>query len=174
MGTHVHDEWLEIVDEHDCIIGRARRSECHGNPALIHRTSHVVVFGSDGRLLLQKRSRQKDVQPGKWDTAVGGHLAPGENYEQAARRETCEELGVDLSHQTLEFLFRHRIRNRIESENVAVYRLVHDGPFTSPAEEIDSLRFWSAHELREELGNGALTPNLEQELERLWPLLETN
>ena len=80
-------ELFEIVDEHDQVIGRAPRAECHGNPALLHRTAHVVVFSTDGRLLLQKRAASKDIQPGKWDTAVGGHLTPGETYEQGARRE---------------------------------------------------------------------------------------
>lgn len=166
-----HDEWFEIVDEHDCVVGRARRTECHGNPNLVHRTSHVVVFSSDGRILLQKRSASKDIQPGKWDTAVGGHLQPGENYEQAARRETQEELGIDLGNEPLEYLFQHRIRNRIESENVAVYKLVHDGPFSPPPAEIDALEFWSPEELAAERHNGRFTPNLQFELDKLLPLL---
>lgn len=166
-----HDEWLEIVDDHDRVVGRARRAECHGNPNLVHRTAHVVVFASDGRLLLQKRSRGKDIQPGKWDTAVGGHLSPGENYEQAARREAAEELGIDLGHEPLEFLFQHHIRNRVESENVAVYKLVHDGPFRPPPGEVDALQFWSADEIAQARGTGSFSPNLEHELDKLAPLL---
>ncbi len=160
------DEWFEIVDEQDRVIGRARRAECHGNPALVHRTAHVVVFSTDGRLLLQKRSADKDIQPGKWDTAVGGHLAPGENYEEGARRELGEELGLspDLP---LQWLFRSEIRNRVESENVGVFRLVHDGPFRAQESEIDELRFWTVPELRQAKGTGVFTPNLEVELARL-------
>ena len=63
-----NDEWFEIVDEHGKVAGKALRSECHGNPVLVHRTAHVMVFHPDGRLLLQKRSLKKDIQPGKWDT----------------------------------------------------------------------------------------------------------
>ena len=165
-----HDEWFEIVDEHDCVVGRARRSECHGNPNLVHRTAHVVVFSKDGRLLLQKRSATRDIQPGKWDTAVGGHLQPGENYEQAARRETQEELGIDLGNEPLEYLFQHRIRNRVESENVAVYKLVHDGPFTALASEIDALQFWTLEELAQRRHSNSFTPNLQMELDKLMSL----
>ena len=80
-GQHLHRqpaappvEWFETVDVTDRVVGRARRSECHGNPALVHRTAHVVVFSSDGRLLLQKRPAHKDIQPGRWDTAVGAYV----------------------------------------------------------------------------------------------------
>ncbi len=66
------------------VIGRAARGECHGNPALVHAVARVHVVDRAGRLLLQKRSAAKDIQPGRWDTAVGGHLQPGEDAETAA------------------------------------------------------------------------------------------
>ncbi len=161
-------EWFEIVDEQDRVIGRAPRSECHGNPALVHRTAHVVVFAGDGRLLLQKRAAGKDIQPGKWDTAVGGHLDPGETYEQAAVREAREELGLELAGHPLVRLFDSRIRNAVESENVRVFGIVHEGPFQPAASEIDELRWWTREALEAALGSGVLTPNLETELAALW------
>ena len=159
------EEFFDIVDEHDKVIGTAPRSHCHGDPSLIHRTAHVVVLHPDGqRILLQKRSITKDIQPGKWDTAVGGHLAHGETYEDGARREMSEELGLprDLP---LKFLFRSEIRNEIESENVGVFLLVSEGPFAFQQEEIDEVRFVP----REELATHAadFTPNLQRELAEL-------
>ncbi len=159
-------EWFDIVDERDAVVGRAPRSHCHGNPRLVHRTAHVVVFSTDGRLLLQKRAPDKDIQPGKWDTAVGGHLAPGETYEQAARREMVEEIGLPVA-RPLEFLFDSRIRNEIESENVRVFAAVFDGPFRARKEEISELRFWGWDELIAAVGTGRFTPNLEAEIARL-------
>lgn len=166
-GGIMTDEWFEIVDENDAVVGRAPRSVCHGDPSLVHRTAHVVVVSTDGRLLLQKRADSKDVQPGKWDTAVGGHLDMGETYEEAAVREAAEELGLAIPLDRLDFLFDSRIRNDIESENVRVFRFVADGPFTPLPEEIDVVRFWSWEELDSALGTGVLTPNLEVELEML-------
>ncbi len=159
-------ELFEIVDEDDNVVGLARREECHGNPALIHRTVHVVVFHSDGRMLLQKRGMGKDIQPGRWDTAVGGHLAPGEDYEKAAEREMAEELGIHAS-SPMKFLFDAKIRNMIESENTRVFSFVHDGPFEFDREEIDEVRFWTAEELHASIGKGLFTPNLELEIARL-------
>jgi len=162
------EELFEIVDERDQVVGVATRRECHGNPALVHRTAHVVVFHPDGRILLQLRSALKDVQPGKWDTAVGGHLAPGEDYEAAASREMQEELGLSPDSK-LDFLFDERIRNAIESENVRAFSCVSSGPFKFQPCEIDEVRFWTREELLAAIAQGApsFTPNLVKELKRL-------
>src|SRR3990172_7021722 len=88
------DETLEVVDKDGNVLGLAKRSEIHGNPSLVHRVVHVLVFNSKGDLLLQKRSMNKDVAPGTWDTSVGGHVNPGEDIPEAARREMKEELGI--------------------------------------------------------------------------------
>lgn len=158
-------EEFEIVDAQDRVIGRAPRSECHGDPRLVHRVAHVLVFNRFDELLLQKRAMSKDVQPGKWDTSVGGHLDPGESYLQAAMREMLEELGVEGI--PLTFLYHSRIRNSFESENVATYLARHDGPFRHHPDEIDEIRFWSAEEIEGNLGGGLFTPNFEEEW-RLW------
>lgn len=162
----MQDEIFEIFDEHDCLTGTARRSECHGNPALIHRTAHVVVYHPDGRILLQRRSMDKDIQPGKWDTAVGGHVMPGETYEQAAVREMTEELGLPAD-TPLRFVFDSRIRNNIESENVRVFSTVSAGPFNFQKEEIDEVAFWDVQALKQPENRRNFTPNLIQELDRL-------
>ena len=161
------DEWFDTVDEADRVVGRARRAECHRNPALVHRAAHVVVFSTDGRVLLQKRSAAKDLEPGKWDTAVGGHLALGEDYETGVRREMAEELGL-AARLPLERLFDLRFRDAVQSENIRVFRLVYDGPFRPDPAEVDEVRFWTACELRNALGTGVLTPSLEIELARLF------
>lgn len=161
-------EYFDIYDEAGNRIGRALRSECHGNPALLHHTSHVVIFHPDGeRLLLQKRSRNKDIQPGKWDTAVGGHVDCGEDYLSAARRELREELGVSEFPGELRYLFDSKIRNSIESEDVRVYGLTFAGPFRFQTEEIDEIRFWTKEELADLENRKLFTPNLVSELEML-------
>lgn len=162
------NEVFEIVDESNRIIGKARRSEFHGNPDLIHRTVHLLIFHPDGRILLQKRSFDKDIQPGKWDSAVGGHLELGETFEQAAFRETNEELGIEIK-GSLNFLFDSKIRNDIESENVKVFSYLHSGPFSYCKNEIDQIKFWGRIELEKTLNENPeiFTPNLIFELQKL-------
>ena len=154
-------EIFDIVDENDQVIGQAPRSRCHGDPSLIHRVAHVLVFNRAGSLLLQKRSRGKDIQPGKWDTSVGGHLDPGEGYREAARREMEEELGI--TGIPLTYLYPSKIRNDIESENVATYLATYDGQVSFPLDEIEEVRFWTPAEIDAAVGTGIFTPNFEEE-----------
>ncbi len=155
------DEMLTRVTDNDEIIGPIARKLCHGNPENIHRSVHVMVINSQGALLLQKRSLRKDTQPGKWDTSVGGHVGFGQSYEEAARRESEEELGLQL--KSPRFLYASRIRNPVESENIHSFLQVSDGPFHRQEEEIEALRFWTREEVDVNLGSGIFTPNFEEE-----------
>ncbi|MBO7147099.1 MAG: NUDIX domain-containing protein [Lentisphaeria bacterium] len=142
-------EFFDIIDDSGKIIGRAARSECHGNPALIHRSVRVVVYHPDGdSILLQKRSASKDIFPGRWDMAVGGHLDSGEEYADAALRELSEELGITRD-VPLKVLYDIQVRNEVESENIRAFGLIHGGPFQIREEELDEVRFFSFAELRE-------------------------
>jgi isopentenyldiphosphate isomerase len=159
------EEVFEIVDENGCVIGLAPRSACHGNPQLIHQSVHVLVFHRDGRLLLQKRSGTKDVQPGKWDTSVGGHMQPGERPEQAALRETHEELGILPAQLT--FAYQYHWRSAIETELVRAYATIHHGPFSFQPSEIDEGRFWSFAEIEAQLDTGTFTDQFCKEFARM-------
>lgn len=156
-------EIFDIVDERDQVIGQATRQEVHGNPSLIHRVVHILVFNSKKELFLQKRSASKDTYPGSWDTSVGGHVDGGESYNHAASREIREELGV--KNIKLEFLHTYIHRDSSESEFVRSYRCCCDGPFTLNPEEIEEGRFWSLKEIHKANQN-LFTPNFLEELKR--------
>lgn len=159
-------EWLPIVDAAGNCVGRARRREAHGNPALMHPVVHCLVSDASGGLLLQLRSHTKDVQPGKWDTSVGGHVDFGESVEQALVREIREELGLHVPLEHLRFLYRYQMRSSIETELVHTFALCHEGPFRPEPGEIDELRVWSHGEVLSALGQGVFTPNFEDEFAR--------
>lgn len=155
------DELFEIVDEGGKVLGVRPRRECHGNPALIHQAVHLLVFNRRGELFLQKRAKNKDVQPGKWDSSVGGHMQPGETPLQGVLRETAEELG--LRGEPVHFVYQYLWRNARESELIRTYFAISDGPFTLQASEIDEGRFWSPMEIATHLGKACFTPNFEFE-----------
>ena len=158
------EELLDLIDADNTVIGTVPRSRVHGAPALRHRAVHVLVYDDRGRLLLQKRSSAKEIQPGKWDTSVGGHLAAGESYLAAAVREAGEELGLAIDAAALAPVHEYVWRSALETEHVASYRIQCGGPFRPHPEEIDEVRFWSPEELRAAAGSGVLTPMLEYEL----------
>ena len=155
------DELFEIVDENGKVLGLQARRECHGNPALIHQAVHLLVFNAAGELFLQRRVKTKDIQPGKWDSSVGGHMQPGETPEQAVRREAEEELGLHdaVIHPAYSYLWR----SPRESELIRTYLAISEGPFTLQASEIEEGRFWSPGEIRANLGKDVFTPNFEHE-----------
>ena len=157
------DEYFDLIDDATGkIVGRATRRECHGNPKLLHRSVRVAVYHPDGKsLLLQKRSMNKDIFPGRWDMAVGGHVDSGETLEQAVVREMREELGLPPG-LPLKKLFQLKVRNEIESENVQLYSTVSAGPFDIQEQELSEIRFFSFDELKE---------LLRQDPERFTPLL---
>ena len=163
-----NEEIFPVVDENGTTVGKATRGECHSGSKLLHPVVHLHLFDSSGRIYLQQRPLWKDIQPGKWDTAVGGHIDYGETVEAALRRETQEELGLtDLS---VEFLLKYVFESERERELVHVFRATYDGD-VRPSDELDGGRFWSLDELREVFGKGVFTPNFEQEYLKISTLL---
>lgn len=160
-------EILPIVDMDGRVVGQASREVCHGGSFALHPVVHLHVWGSDGRLLLQRRSMSKRIQPGRWDTAVGGHVAYGEEIMDALIRETTEELGFVPDVARVRRLGRYAFRSSVECELVYVYGMVYDGPFDFQREEIDEVRFFRSEEVDAMVGGGVLTPNFEQERERV-------
>jgi isopentenyldiphosphate isomerase/intracellular septation protein A len=159
------EEWFDAIDTDGKVLGKAPRSHFHGNPKLLHAVVHLHIFNKQGRLFLQKRSEKKDLFPGKWDTAVGGHVASGETIHKALMREAQEELGLNAMKATPIFLYV--TRNSWESELVHTFKIVRSGPFKLNPEEISDGRFWTLFEIRKNLGTGIFTPNFEQEFAML-------
>ncbi len=152
---------IQVSDDDERVLGPVARGLVHGNPSIIHRAVHVVVLNDQGLMLLQKRAATKDIEPGKWDTSVGGHVGFGQSYEEAALREAQEELGVRL--ENLKDLYLLKIRDAVESENIRSYFCRHSGPFHPDPAEVESVRFWTRAEIEAALGTGTFTPNFEAE-----------
>ncbi|MCC8186812.1 MAG: NUDIX domain-containing protein [Bacteroides sp.] len=162
-------EMFPLVDEQGNIIGAATRGECHNGSKQLHPVIHLHVFNEAGELYLQKRPVWKDIQPDKWDTAVGGHIDLGESVEIALRREAREELNI--TDFTPEFLFSYVFESEIERELVFVYKTVYSGLIT-PSEELNGGAFYTLNYIRENLGKDVFTPNFEGEIERVLSVSE--
>jgi isopentenyldiphosphate isomerase len=162
------EESFPLVNEQGDLIGKASRKLCHSGSFLLHPVVHLHVFNTAGQLFLQKRSLEKDIQPGMWDTSVGGHV----DYEEtlgnsdwvlpALLREAREELGIIGF--TPVFVMRYLFRSAFECELVHTYYTVSDGSVVVDPVEISEGRFWDRSEILANLGKGVFTPNFEGEI----------
>ena len=161
-------EDFPLIDEQGNVVGRASRQHCHGGSMALHPVVHLHVMSHDGKLYLQKRSMKKDIAPGRWDTAVGGHIDYGESVAVALAREAREELGLDISLMQPVALFNYIWQSAVEREVVNAFAICYEGEISPDHDEVDEGRFWSFDELKSSLGKELFTPQFEQqELPRL-------
>lgn len=129
MGS---DELVDVVDAGDRVVGRATRAEIRAQ-RLRHRATYILVFNAHGQLFVHQRTANKDVYPSYYDVAVGGVVSAGESYDQGARRELAEELGVTAVPRPI---LKFQYEDAANAVNGRVYSCAYDGPLTLQAEEI--------------------------------------
>lgn len=155
------DEWLPLVSDDGKIIGKAPRQAVHQGEKLLHPVVHLQVVNRQKAILLQKRPLSKLIQPGKWDTAVGGHISLGETLENALRREAAEEIGLKQFSARLVRVYRWE--TEVEAELVYLF-LTHDSRGVAvQSDEVEELRFWTPKQVEKNLGSNIFTPNFEYE-----------
>lgn len=158
-------EILPVVESSGMVIGRTTRKAIHGHPEFMHPVVHLHVIDHYGNIYLQKRSRTKDLCPGMWDTAVGGHVTYGESLAEALIREAGEELAlVDFNPALIE---SYCYRCERESELVNVFATITDRDIEPDNDEVEDGRWWTQAEVEAALGQNMLTPQFEQEYIRI-------
>lgn len=155
------DEWFPVIDANGMVIGRSTRQYCHGGAKPLHPVIHIHIIDRYSRIYLQKRSMKKDIQPGKWDTAVGGHVSYGESVLEAVYREASEELGLqDFNPICIE---TYKFESPVECEMVNVFAAVGSYELHPDLDEVDDGRWWDISEIDASIGKGVFTPNFESE-----------
>jgi len=160
----VSQELLDVVDANDTVIDVMPRSEVH-RLGLMHRSVHILVFNGAQAFFLQKRSMNKDSNPGLWDSSAAGHLDSGEDYLHCAQRELGEELGIHHP-GLLEPLFHLPACATTGLEHCTVYRCLHDGPMALQADEIEEGAWISLAEMDRRVA--AQDPTLTSILKLIW------
>ena len=158
-------EYFPIVESNGLVIGRSTREYCHGGSKLLHPVIHIHIIDRFCRIYLQKRAMNKDIQPGKWDTAVGGHVSYGESIVEAVYREAYEELRFHefnpIHLETYEF------ESPVEREMVSVFAAVGTYDLRPDPEEVAEGRWWPVEDIDANIGKGVFTPNFESEFKMI-------
>ena len=149
MTESTRREYLEVVDDHDQVIGMASRYDIHQN-SLRHRSVHIFIFNSQGDLYLQKRSPHKDQYPDHWDSSAAGHTDPGESPSEAAQRELWEELGLEMP---LNEVLEYPSCPETGWEFVTLFTAETDNPIQLNLEEATTGRYFSADQLTQFLSD---------------------
>ena len=154
-------EWFPVVEPSGLVVGRSTRSYCHSGAKPLHPVIHIHIIDRFSRIYLQKRAMNKDIQPGKWDTAVGGHVSYGEGILEAVYREASEELGfTDFNPIYLE---TYQFESKIEKEMVNVFAVVGSYELHPDLDEVAEGRWWDLSDIDANLDKGVFTPNFESE-----------
>jgi len=166
-----YGETVPIVTESGEVTGRAERGYAHSGTFLLHPVVHLHIISRMERIYLQRRSPSKDLFPGYWDTAVGGHVSFGEGIMEALYREAGEELGMsDFTPQPLDTYVHENTRER---ELVCSFACVGESFRPQPdGVEVVEGRWFPFEEVASLVGKDVLTPNFEDEFTRLLPKMK--
>jgi isopentenyl-diphosphate delta-isomerase len=132
-------EYLDIVDDLDRVIGVLPRTEVYSQGLSCYRVINVFVRNAAGLLWIPRRSQSKNLFPGGLDVGVGGHVKSGESYDEAFFREVYEELNVSPSSTEYRVLGNLSPKADRVSSFMRVYELHYSGePPYEPKEFCES------------------------------------
>lgn len=158
-------EFFPIVEPNGLVVARAAREYCHSGAKPLHPVVHLHIIDRFSRIYLQKRPMSKKIQPGKWDTAVGGHVSYGEHLLEALYRESSEELGFSEFNPI--HIVTYEFESEVEKELINVYAAVGHYALTPDPEELDGGQWWELADIDEGIGKGIFTPNFESEFQMI-------
>lgn len=159
------EEWVPLVDETGKITGKAPRSQVHSGSKLLHPVVHLHVINRNKAILLQKRPDNKLIQPGKWDTAVGGHITAGESLEEALKKEAFEELS--LQNFSAKLFKAYKWESEVEAELVYMFVTFDPVAHRIRSDEVAEARYWTRKQIESQQENNIFSPNFILEFEML-------
>ena len=142
-------EFFPVIEPNGLVVARSPREYCHSGAKPLHPVVHLHIIDRYSRIYLQKRPLTKLIQPGKWDTAVGGHVAYGEMLLEALFRESYEELRFTEYNPI--HLVTYEFESQVEKERISVYAAVGSFELNPDPEELDGGRWWDIAMIRQSL-----------------------
>lgn len=143
------EEFLDIVDENDNVVGKGTRSRVHDTNSW-HRGVHVILINENGEIAVELRGLKQDSYPGCYGVSMSEHVRSGESYAGAVSRGLGEELGITAANpkKLIKFRMVHGQSDRMMGN---LYELHHGGKIRTDKKEIQALEFFPPDKLREML-----------------------
>lgn len=141
-----------LVDTNDTPVGQMEKLNAHLKGEL-HRALSVLIFNSDGELLLQQRAFSKYHTPGLWSNTCCSHPRPGEDSLEAATRRLQEEMGFTTPLiKSFDFIYKAHFDNGlIEHEFDHVFFGTFDGNPVINTEEANDFKWVKLSFLMEDM-----------------------
>jgi len=138
-------EYLDLVNEKDEVIGKEDRDIIYKNNWKNFRVINIMIFTSDNKILVPKRSSNRRLFPNCYDCSVGGHVSSGESYEEAAYRELKEELGIEnVTLQEIGYFTPNELNTSSFSK---MYKLVYDNKLNYDKDGIQEIYYMTKEEI---------------------------
>lgn len=144
--------FITLVNEKDEIIGYEEKLKVH-EQGLLHRAFSVLIFNTEGKLLIHQRASHKYHSPGLWTNTCCGHPNEGEGILAAAERRLMEEMGFTTS-LTYDFTFQYRAEFQnglIENEIDHVFIGTYEADFQVNPEEVADFKWVELDGLHQEV-----------------------
>lgn len=158
-------EMLPVIEPSGLVIGQATRAYCHSGSKVLHPVVHLQIIDRYSNIYLQKRGACKDLLPGRWDTAVGGHISYGETLEEALYREAYEELGLTQFNPI--YLESYIWETERDNEFVNIFAAVGSLDIHPDGVEVEEGAWWTIDDIESSIGHNVFTPNFEDEFRRI-------
>jgi isopentenyldiphosphate isomerase len=151
---------VDVVDTNDRVVGSSTVGECLER-GLLHRAVAVVLTRTDGKVVLQQRSKNDSWHPGRWTLSCTGHVKKGEPYEEAAGRELGEELGIatELTLVKKYLLPPMKDKGMTEYEWVTLFSGASDSEIRADPVELEGVKDFARPQLRKMIEGDLLTPD---------------
>ncbi|MBL7851412.1 MAG: isopentenyl-diphosphate Delta-isomerase [Cyclobacteriaceae bacterium] len=131
-----------LVDDNDRAIGTMEKLEAH-RKGLLHRAFSVLVYNSNGDILVQRRADSKYHSAGLWTNTCCSHPRPNESMVDACARRLREEMSIEAEPRFL-YKFTYRVElgdGLVEHEVDHVFRATFDGQPRANPDEVQDWKF---------------------------------
>ncbi len=152
-------EIWDLLDENGNITGKTveKKSGIRIPNGMYHQGADVWIINSEKKILIQKRAPQKKLEPNLW-AMTGGSVIKGESSLDTIKRETKEELGIELEVEKAIKIHHYKTGN-VWLDEYIVEQEIDLNDVIMQAEEVSDVKFATFDEIEKIYENNMFMKN---------------